>query len=155
MSQAAVLIEESTPYHVNEPVPKPVNYARSHEHLQIIRGKKNHAKLSTDLAQARDMQRIAHKAVIEMEQDLDSATDRKARKETAVALRMAIMAWDAACERVRIARNKPLPGSLRPENIQKKKKVTQHTFAEIPPPVSKVAPINQSQFGADDPKGNP
>lgn len=75
-----------------------------------------------------------------LEQDLDSATDPKSRMNVAVAIRSAIQAWDLARDAARIARNKPLPGSLRPESAPKKKKVTHSTFSEIPSSSGRLTP---------------
>jgi hypothetical protein len=76
-----------------------------------------------------------------LEGDLRSATSPDARKQVAVALRQAVAAWETAVERARIARNKPLPGSLRPESKPRAKaKPHTTTFAEAPAPVSEPKP---------------
>lgn len=89
-------------------------------------------KLASDLSQAKATQKLAHKVIMSLEQDLDAATDPKSRMNVAVAIRSAIQAWDLARDAARIARNKPLPGSLRPESAPKKKKAHVQTFSEIP-----------------------
>lgn len=75
-----------------------------------------------------------------LEADLDSAPDAKSRASVAQALRQAVAAWESATERVRIARNKPLPGSLRPESKPKAKvKAQTKSFVESAPAKSEPA----------------
>jgi hypothetical protein len=81
---------------------------------------------------------------MELEQDLDAATDADSRREVAIAIRSAIQAWDLACDRVRIAKGLPLPGSLRPEAKPKKSKPVHQTFSEQPSgPSGPSAPIDK------------
>lgn len=121
---AYVLTEERPPYLCND-VKSRLQYARSH---------KTHERKSTALREATELQRLAHKTAMALEADLDSATDHKARKSVSVALRQAMAAYESASELVRIARNKPLPGSLRPESpVKKQRKQPVSTFQEIAP----------------------
>jgi hypothetical protein len=107
-------------------------------------GSRNRPKQSTGLRQALDLQRLAHKSAMALEKDLDSATSPDARKQVAVALRQAVAAWEAATERVRIAKNKPLPGSLRPESKPKAKVKSQtKSFVESAP-----APVTAETLAA-------
>lgn len=119
---------------VLEEQPKPYLYNRTAENLQRVRSHKNHAQKSTALQQALGAQRIAHRVVCALEADLDSAQDADSRREVAIAIRSAIQAWDLACDRVRIAQNRPLPGSLRPEPKPKAKvKAQTKSFVESAP----------------------
>jgi hypothetical protein len=110
-------------------------------------------KFSTELQQATAIRDISHKLVMSMQDDLaalsaapspkNAAIVRAARRSVAVSLRMAVMAWETACDRVRIAKRIPLPGSLRPEAKAKKPtpKSGHSKWTESPEPT----PHNDSQ----------
>jgi hypothetical protein len=118
-----------------------VRFNNSAEALQKVRSHNTHERTSTALQQAIVSQRIAHRVVCALEADLDSAKDADSRREVAIAIRSAIQAWDLACDRVRIAQNRPLPGSLRPESKPRAKAKPQTvSFAEAPAPVSEPKP---------------
>lgn len=135
---AIALVEEPTPYHYN----------RTAENLQRVRGHKNHAQKSTALQQAIEMQRIGFKAVCLLEKDLDSAVDAKSRASVAMALRQAMAAYESASDLVRIAKNKPLPGSLRPESKPRAKaKAGSVSFSEAPAPIPNASSPGPSQSG--------
>ena len=103
-------------------------------------------KVSSDLSQAREVQKLAFRVVQSLEEDLGSATDAKSRMSVAVAIRSAIQAWDLARDAARIARNRPLPGSLRPEAVAKRgKKAAPSTFTEIAPAQSVAPPSGGDQ----------
>jgi hypothetical protein len=134
----AVLEESPLPYDCNDTKSR-LQYARSH---------KTNERTSTALQQAVNSQRIAHRVVCALEADLDSAKDADSRREVAIAIRSAIQAWDLACDRVRIAQNRPLPGSLRPESKPRAKaKASSVSFSEAPGPVSAVANPADPQSG--------
>ena len=110
--------------------------AHSPERLSLVRQAKKalgRKPCASDLTQAKAIQRLAYDVVTSLRQDLQSASDSKSRMNVAVAIRSAIQAWDLARDAARIARNKPLPGSLRPESVPKRKKVQPSTFTEISP----------------------
>jgi len=95
-----------------------------------------------------------------LEADLISATSPKARKEVAVGIRQAVAAWEVCCDRVRIARNRPLPGSLRPEVKYKKARAqSAASWSESPnaetahEPITNIELDKQSQNPPDNPRG--
>jgi hypothetical protein len=94
-------------------------------------------KFATALTQAKNIQTLACDVALSLRQDLAESPDRKSRKEVAIALRMAVAAWDIARDAVRIARNRPLPGSLRhaeaPRQLKGKVAKGPSTFTEIAP----------------------
>lgn len=114
-------------------------------------------KYSSELTQARQIQNIAHKLVASMENDIvalpaspspkSAAAVRAARRSVAVSLRMAVMAWETACDRVRIARGKPLPGSLRPEPIAKRKPTKQSATSFSEQPETKTSETTTNEGG--------
>lgn len=96
--------------------------------------------------QARELQNVAHLLAMKIGSGIAALPDsvppkkeagnRAVQRHVAVSLRMAVMAWETACERVRIARGKPLPGSLRPEAAKPKKTKApaQSQWTETPEP---------------------
>lgn len=72
-----------------------------------------------------------------LEADLRAAVSPEARKNVAIALRQAVQAWNVARDAARVARNKPLPGSLRPESKPRAKaKPSSVSFQEAPAPIT-------------------
>jgi hypothetical protein len=135
---AVVLTEESQEYRT-----KPVRYTQSREFLQLVRGAKSHAQIATSLSQAKEQQLFAHSVVMGLRQDWNSAKSAKERKDVAVALRQAVLAYQVASECVRIAKGKPLPGYARPEDkkLRRKSGLPQSsTFTEPPPKLSPSGP---------------
>jgi hypothetical protein len=134
---AVALTEESPAYQCNP--------NQSPEHLRILRARKaGKSKLNCTAAsaQARDIARLCHDAVMALRGKVEEALDPEQRAKAAMALRSAVQAWDTACERERIARNRPLPGSLRPESKPKAKVKSQtKSFVEsAPAPVTTEPP---------------
>lgn len=134
MSQAAVLIEE-------QPAEYKVHPTRTAEHLSFIRPlntSRTNASKQTAIGQSRITAEICYETVKELRGKIGSCKTNKERALVASALKNAVSAWDCACERERIARGRPLPGVLKAGDApsKKKSKPVQHTFAEIPPPVS-------------------
>jgi hypothetical protein len=127
--------------------PQQIPFNRSAANLEHVRSFKTKPNKSSALSQAITQQRIAHKVVCGLEQDMDSAQSAAERKSVAIAIRMAIAAYSLACEAVRIARNRPLPGSLRPvAPPPRKSKRNQETFVEpvAPAPVAPKNPTAQT-----------
>lgn len=91
-------------------------------------------KYSTDLTQARALQQLCYEVAASLREDLVSARSPKSRRDVSVAVRSAVQAWEICADRARIARNRPLPGSLRPEPIAKRKTTKQSatSFSEQP-----------------------
>lgn len=119
----------------------PKTLARSPQFLRTLRAPKGHAAVKTSLAQATELQRLSCKMALALEADLDSSTDAKTRAVVAQALRQAMAAYESASDLVRIAKNKPLPGSLRPESKPRAKaKAGSVSFQEAPAPVQETSP---------------
>lgn len=140
---AVALTEESPPYRCNP--------NQSPEHLRILRARKaGKSKLNCTAAsaQARDIARLCHDAVMALRGKVEEASDPEQRAKAAMALRSAVQAWDTACERERIARNRPLPGSLRPESKPRAKaKASSISFQEAPAPIPNASSPAPSQSG--------
>ncbi len=98
----------------DKPAPTPTNGNSYRRQPPPSIGASNR-KYSADTVQARALQQLSYEVAASLRQDLVSARSSKARKEVSVALRQAIAAWDVCANRARIARGKPLPGSMRPE----------------------------------------
>jgi len=79
-------------------------------------------RISNGLKQAYDLQDLAYNAAMVLkENNVDPTTGRLSMDcKTAVAVQKLIGAWELAQERIRIHRNKPLPGSLRPVSGQRR-----------------------------------
>jgi len=60
----------------------------------------------------------------------DEAVERHARK--CLALAQAARAWEAAVNRARILRGRPLPGSLRPKTVVKPQRVVRRPPTAAP-----------------------
>lgn len=136
--------EVSAPYVLTEVAPefRVKSHGQPESYLKTIRPKTRNASISTDLSQARELQRLSHKAAMAMEGMIERAPDDEARARAALAIKNVIAAWDLARDAARVARNKPLPGSLRPEAVVKKRKTQAVTFSEIEAP-AKVAPASK------------
>lgn len=100
-------------------------------------------KYSSDLTQARALQQLCYEVGMSLKDDLISARSPKSRRDVSVAVRSAVQAWEICADRARIARNRPLPGSLRPEPIAKRKPKASAptTFSESP---QESSPRNES-----------
>lgn len=110
-------------------------------------------KYSTDLTQARALQQLCYEVAASLREDLVSARSAKSRRDVSVAVRSAVQAWEICADRARIARNRPLPGSLRPEPIAKRKPAKQPatTFSET---ASEPIELDKrSQKPPDNPQG--
>jgi hypothetical protein len=89
--------------------------------------------IRSTLAQAVELKDLAFKTALEIAAATDPKQLAQAR-EKARAVYDATKAWEISVDRVRVVRNKPLPGSRRPAPEQpKQKKQTAHTFSESKP----------------------
>jgi hypothetical protein len=79
-------------------------------------------RISNGLKQAYDLQDLAYNAAMVLRENNTNPTTGKLVMDakTAVAVQKLIGAWELAQERIRIHRNKPLPGSLRPTAGQRR-----------------------------------
>ena len=66
--------------------------------------------------------------------------DVKVRCSIAVAATSLVKGWEAACDRIRIARGRPLPGSLRPSAKPQRSQSRQSSLAPQQPPKSNQSP---------------
>ena len=85
------------------------------------------------LQQATKLKDLSFKAAMELAEasgSTEEAQECRARAQAIIAL---IKSWSEACTMIRIARNKPLPGSLRPESKPKRSKSKMPTFSETKP----------------------
>jgi len=118
-----------------EPLQAEPNHSNGGCNLAKARASRgNRPRHATELQQATAIRDVAHTLTIQIGLDIASAPDAASRKAIAISLRMAVAAWEIACDRVRIARGKPLPGSLRPEPLAKRKQPKQpaNSFSETP-----------------------
>src|ERR1035437_1828502 len=92
---------------------------------------------SKGLLQAYELRDLAHNAAMQFKGFLpitDEAATASAREIAAL-----IRAWSEADDHVRIHRNKPLPGSLRP--VAKVKRGPKPSLAPVPTPQEQTAPV--------------
>ena len=75
------------------------------------------------LKQSLALQEATFKTCMELREDTQSlaAEDKSGRVRIASALAGLVKAWDILEDRKRVLRNRPLPGSLRPDPIKKQK----------------------------------
>jgi hypothetical protein len=98
---------------------------------------KKRGGLSKGLIQAYELRDLTHR----LAKDIGSTVPSNNEEKTAFAREVAglVRAWDTADNRVRIHRNKPLPGSLRP--VAKVKRGSKPSLAPVPAPQEPVLPI--------------
>lgn len=84
------------------------------------------------LQEAVDIKAIAYDTLKKLHAQLGSQDKEQADQARAMAQAVTtlIKGWETGVEAIRIARGKPLPGSLRPESKPKKSKRTPMTFSE-------------------------
>jgi len=82
-------------------------------------------KISKGLKQAYDLQDFAYSAALALRESLlkdgKLVILRSQAREEASAICSLVKAWESCQERIRIHRNKPMPGVLKPEKPQRKK----------------------------------
>ena len=80
-------------------------------------------KISKGLKQAYDLQDLAYDAAMSLRQSLTKEDGTlKITREDAQAIALVVKAWETGQERIRIHRDKPLPGTRRPEKRSGKKR---------------------------------
>lgn len=72
-------------------------------------------KISKGLKQAYELQDFTHEAALALRDSLRHRGKLAISREDASAIGSLIKAWESCQERIRIHRNKPMPGVLRPE----------------------------------------
>ncbi len=87
------------------------------------------------LQEAVDIKAIAYQALKELQNSIGSSNEQEAinARAMAQAVTTLIKGWETGVEAIRIARGKPLPGSLRPEAKPKRGKVKPSMFTESKP----------------------
>lgn len=87
------------------------------------------------LQEAVEIKAIAYDALKQLHAQIGSHDKEQADQARAMAQAVTtlIKGWETGVEAIRIARNKPLPGSLRPESKSKPAKSKPHTFSESKP----------------------
>lgn len=80
--------------------------------------------VSKGLTQAYEVQDLAYQAIMQFKKDrTNSSGELVLGKFDSMKLAQLVKSWEIAQERVRINRNKPLPGSLRPDTQLKRVRV--------------------------------
>ena len=110
------------------------------------------------MSQCLDIQNLAYETAMAFKSlpSSDEAVERHARK--CMALAQAARAWEAAANRARILRGRPLPGSLRPKPVVRRRRgwpyerMIRPTLAAEPVPVapSPAVPIDTPTEKSDD-----
>jgi hypothetical protein len=78
-------------------------------------------KISKGLKQAYALQDFTFESALALKQSLTGEGGTlKIARDDAMAITALIRAWETCQERIRIHRNKPLPGSLKPEKAKPK-----------------------------------
>jgi hypothetical protein len=98
--------------------------------------------------QSYQVQAFAFNCLMVMERALTVKGELKLSREDAQAVSSLVRAWESAQERVRIHRNKPLPGSLRP--VAKPKRSARSRLEPSPIPQGPITiPANNPQIAND------
>ena len=79
-------------------------------------------RISKGLKQAYDLQDFTYAAALALRDSLRNRGKLVITREDASAIGSLVKAWESCQERIRIHRNKPMPGVLRPEKPQPRKK---------------------------------
>jgi len=122
------LAEKPVEYSIKAPG-NPKISANRHKAAEIRKG------VRTILQEAVEIKAIAFDSLRKLHAAMDSQDQEAAIQARAMAQAVTtlIKGWETGVEAIRIARGKPLPGSLRPESKPKKSKSTPHTFSESKP----------------------
>ena len=97
-------------------------------------------RITKGLKQAYDMQDFAFDSAMSLRQSLEKNGRIEVTREDAQAIAMLVRAWEQAQDRVRIHRNKPLPGSMRPEPKRKAVATT---------PITNIEPMSWAEPSPD------
>ena len=100
---------------------------------QKLIGREVTRSIRKTLQQATKLKDLSFQAALDLaapSSSLEESQELRARAQAIIAL---TKSWSEACNMIRIARNKPLPGSLRPEPKPKKSKSKMPTFSETKP----------------------
>src|SRR5262245_43912530 len=89
-------------------------------------------KISKGLKQAYELQDFTHQTALALRESLVKDGKLVIGREDAAAICSLVRAWEACQERIRIHRNKPLPGS-RKHAVQEPKDKRRFDSSQIPP----------------------
>lgn len=81
-------------------------------------------RVSKGLKQAYDVQDFAYAALMALRGTLSKDGSLAITRDDATAIGQLVCSWEAAQERIRIHRGKPLPGSLKPVSKARKKSMS-------------------------------
>ena len=82
------------------------------------------------LSQAVDLKELVYEAAQAMRDGFNSPEDAEVSRARAMAVSQLCKSFKDMTDVIRVARGKPLPGSLRPESKSKPKKAQPNTFTE-------------------------
>lgn len=80
-------------------------------------------RISKGLKQAYDLQDFTYSAALALRDSLHTRGKLVISREDAAAIGSLVKAWESCQERIRIHRNKPMPGVLRPEKPKPRKRI--------------------------------
>ena len=92
-------------------------------------------KISKGLKQAYELQDLTFNAALALKESLSADGRLSVTRDDASAIASLIKALDSCQERIRIHRNKPLPGSLKPQKSESRRRVRN------PSPMKDIAPL--------------
>lgn len=89
-------------------------------------------KISKGLRQAYELQDFCHDAAMALRDSLRKGGRLVVGREDASAIGSLVKAWESCQERIRIHRNKPMPGVLRPEPKPRKRRAVTAAGDRVP-----------------------
>jgi hypothetical protein len=120
------------------------NHVTNHSHILPLCDAPREPKLKKGQrkptkVQASEIQGLMHLRIVQLlEQSTGGQVLSEDVRDECNALSAAVRAWDTAADRARIARGKPLPGSMRPEKKASKKSKTPQAPSEPDGPTPQV-----------------
>ncbi len=93
-------------------------------------------RISKGLRQAYELQDFTHEAALALRDSLRHRGKLVISREDAPAIGSLVKAWESCQERIRIHRNKPMPGVLRPERPKPRGRRIPPASVEVVPAVS-------------------
>jgi hypothetical protein len=88
-------------------------------------------RVSKGLKQAYDLQDFTYAAALALRRSLRKQGKLVITREDASAIGSLVKAWESCQERIRIHRNKPMPGVLRPEKPKPRKKLMSPASVQV------------------------
>ena len=106
-------------------------------------------RISKGLKQAYDLQDFTYAAALALRDSLRSRGKLVISRENATAIASLVKAWESCQERIRIHRNKPMPGVLRPENPKPRKRLMSPVSVQVVCPVPGPPSESEAAVKAD------